>query len=136
MHAPGWLAVALTPLALIPTVGPQPPARAAAPQAGVSNLDRGPGPARPQHLEVTLACPMGCYAVLRWQDRSNNEDGFTIEHWVEASQGVWALQASWDVGADSTSYLYSNFGEYRGKYRIRAFNGSGVSDWSNWARLR
>ncbi len=65
---------------------------------------------------------------LTWTDNSDNETGFIIER--------WSMGAAWTtvgvVGADVTSYTDSPLSyswEYH--YRIRAYNASGNSDYSN-----
>jgi len=68
---------------------------------------------------------------LSWQDNSNNETGFSIERCTGNNCSNFAQIAT--VGAnvtafpDTTGLSGNNF--YR--YRVRAFNGSGNSAFSN-----
>src|SRR5262249_9324956 len=67
---------------------------------------------------------------LSWSDKSNNEDGFSIERM--ASGGVLAQIAT--VGANVTSYADANLTSGQNYcYIVRAFNSAGVSDASNVA---
>ena len=73
--------------------------------------------------------------VVRWSDNSTNEDGFTLEAWLRNQSGVWVLAGSTNLPANSTVdgfYFYGrNVPNY--KFRVKAFNTSGDSSWSNWA---
>jgi M6 family metalloprotease-like protein len=85
-----------------------------------------------------LPAPSGLAAVaagstginLSWTDNSSSETGFTIEHSPNGSN--WTTEAS--VGANVTSYgdtgLVAGSTHY---YRVRAYDGSGSSGWSNVA---
>jgi predicted phage tail protein len=84
-------------------------------------------PAIPRSLSAT---PEAARISLAWQDRSVNEAGFRIER--RATNGSFSEIAS--VGA--------NISEYRDnavqpgvtyEYRVRAFNASGQSSYSNRA---
>ena len=66
---------------------------------------------------------------LGWTDNSSNEDGFEVERSSD-SGATWSLLAK--VAADSPSYIdtaVSSGTTY--DYRVRAYNGSGYSDYSN-----
>jgi len=66
---------------------------------------------------------------LDWNDNSNNEDGFRIERRL-GTTGSWSQIAT--VGVNSKSY--TDTGLTRGTnycYRVRAFNSSGNSSYSN-----
>lgn len=69
---------------------------------------------------------------LKWQDNSNNEDGFYVENALSAS-GPWTQIAS--VGANVTTYIQTtglaNGVEYF--YRVSAYNTNGTSSFSNVA---
>ena len=70
---------------------------------------------------------------LEWEDRSNNEDGFTIER--RTGGGSW-LQIA-DLGSEVESY--SNHGlecETQYEYRVVAYNGNGTSGYSDTASAR
>ena len=69
---------------------------------------------------------------LAWTDNANNETGFSIERCVGQNCTNFAQIAT--VGANVTSY--SNTGltaNTRYRYRVRAFNASGNSAYSNIA---
>lgn len=75
--------------------------------------------------------------LLEWEDNSNNEDGFSIEHSLDGGTG-WTQIAQ--VGADVTSYLITpetdgidpSVANY---FRVRAYNSDGNSDYSNTAEV-
>ena len=72
------------------------------------------------------------YTTLSWKDNSTNEDGFIVERWSKPS-GIWVLVWSQTMPADSTGgWLTTNPGPGT-KFRVKAFNASGDSAWSNWA---
>ncbi len=91
-----------------------------------------PGPVLPNvpnNLQATA--PTRKQVALSWNDTSGNESGFKLERRTGAN-GTFTEVAS--LGANVTSYTDSGLNddtEYG--YRIRAFNGSGVSDYSNIA---
>jgi hypothetical protein len=69
---------------------------------------------------------------LAWRDRSSNESGFTVERCKGAMCGAFLQIAT--VGANTLSYSDTTLpvrGTY--SYRVRAFNGGGVSSYSNRA---
>jgi hypothetical protein len=93
-------------------------------------------PAAPDHCKVSNVVPPGIggnYALVECRDKSDNEDGFTVEWWARVN-GQWVLQATQDVPANSTSagFIYPM---QKNQYRVRAFNANGVSAWSSWAKL-
>ncbi len=71
---------------------------------------------------------------LTWRDNSNNEAGFTIERQQKLSSGYGPI-TTLSAGANTTSYVD---GPGRGtfRFRIRAFNGAGVSAWTGWSSVR
>ena len=72
----------------------------------------------------------GASLTLSWNDRSNNEDGFSIERMV--SGGILTQIAT--VGANVTSYADANLTSGLNYcYIVRAFNSAGVSDATNVA---
>ena len=77
------------------------------------------------HGKVTL------YSVS-WIDNSSNENGFTVEEWWRNQSGAWVLKWSQNTAANSTRLRvdgkWPNF-----NFRVKAFNASGDSSWSNWA---
>ena len=77
--------------------------------------------------------PYPFIVTVTWRDNSTNEDGFTVETWWRNQLGEWVLLGSRDVAANSTQY---ELGESRPgpdyRFRVKAFNASGDSAWSNW----
>lgn len=73
---------------------------------------------------------------LDWIDNSDNETGFTLQRRREGTSG-WINAA--ELESDTSSYIDVNLESgTRYTYRIRAFNGAGVSNYSatDWARTR
>ena len=70
---------------------------------------------------------------VSWRDNSTNEDGFTVETWWRNQSREWVLLGSRDVAANSTQ---AGLGESRPgpeyRFRVKAFNASGDSAWSQW----
>lgn len=69
---------------------------------------------------------------VSWTDNSTNEDGFTVEEWGRNQSGVWVLMWSVSRAANSTFMGVDGSGPNY-KFRVKAFNASGESAWSNWA---
>jgi hypothetical protein len=72
---------------------------------------------------------------LAWRDASSNETGFALERCYGAKCTAFVQIAT--VGANVTSYSDTTLprsGTYR--YRVRAFNTSGNSAYSNWVKVR
>ena len=72
------------------------------------------------------------YGLLSWKDNSTNEDGFIVETWLKQS-GKWVFGWSGTMQANSTAIIYFDQLGSGYKYRVKAFNASGDSAWSNWA---
>ena len=73
------------------------------------------------------------YTTVSWRDNSTNEDGFTLETWWRNQSGEWVLR--WSVRT-ATNITAVEFGGRAGpdyRFRVKAFNASGDSAWSNWA---
>ena len=70
-------------------------------------------------------------SILSWKDNSTNEDGFIFEMWRKQS-GVWALAWSYSMPPDISSTPYPGKLGSNTKFRVKAFNASGDSAWSNW----
>jgi len=86
-------------------------------------------PAAPSDLTATAIGPNRI--ALGWTDNSGNEDGFKIER-KEGDTGSW--QEIVQVGANSTTYLDTGLQpDTTYYYRVRAFNATGDSDYSNEA---
>jgi alpha-L-fucosidase len=86
---------------------------------------------------TTLSAPTNLEAigatnaiVLTWVDNSTKETGYTIER-KSGSNGVYAKIAT--VGADVTTYSDTMSAATAYIYRVRAYNASGNSDYSNEA---
>lgn len=66
---------------------------------------------------------------LTWEDKSDNEEGFILERWSETNQR-WEQQAR--LAKNLTAYSIKNLkASTVYKYRIRAYNSAGDSDFSN-----
>jgi len=99
-----------------------------APPAAPSNCKTGhfqaPNPFYP-HGQVHLD-------MVSWRDNSSNEDGFIVEEWRRNQSGAWVLQWSQSTSANRTALLVDGkWPNY--DFRVKAFNASGDSAWSNWA---
>jgi hypothetical protein len=87
-----------------------------------------PPPAAPSGLTATRAS--NSRINLTWTDNANNESGFKIER---STDGVnFALIRT--VGANITTFANTNLtNNVRYYYRVRAYNSSGNSPYSNIA---
>jgi probable HAF family extracellular repeat protein len=88
-------------------------------------------PSAPSALTASLMSPPS--VRLGWTDNAGNETGYRIERSV-GIKGTFVLLAQ--VGANATTYSDSTITTgttYR--YRVRAFNASGSSAWSNVASV-
>ena len=125
------LGIALSPLnAATTTTSP-----ASSTTAGAFPIDP---PAAPSHCgakTTNVRDPRNgnySFTVVSWRDNSSNEDGFIVEVWRKNLLGQWVLSSSVIRAANSTSS-----GGIPGpdiKYRVKAFNASGDSAWSNWGK--
>ena len=99
--------------------------------AGSLQLDP---PAAPSHCRSTFYRDRrkGDYTVVSWNDNSANEDGFTLEVWQRPS-GIWVLAESIDTAANSHAVAFGGRLGSGYRFRVKAFNASGDSSWSNWA---
>ena len=94
-------------------------------------------PAAPSHCRSRLYRYEDSYGdvwtirSVSWTDNSTNEDGFTLETW-RSQPGGWVLDSSRNLAANSTA-VGVDVGGNGYKFRVRAFNASGDSAWSNWA---
>lgn len=87
-------------------------------------------PSAPSNLTVTGS---GTSATLSWTDNSDNEDGFYIDRKV--GDGSYIRLTS--TAADTTGYTDSGLPPGMAiKYRVKAYNTSGQSAWSNIAVYR
>jgi hypothetical protein len=99
-------------------------------------------PPPPPPIETSPAAPSGLSGVaqadasvrLRWTDNASNELGFRIQR-ARGSSGDWVRIAT--VGANVPTYLDQATVPGRVyRYRVRAYNDAGPSDWSNRVRVR
>jgi len=94
------------------------------------SITTGDTPAAPSNLVAVLAT--GDSALLSWSDNSNNESGFMLER--RTGSGSYTQIAT--LTANTNSYINTGLSPnttYR--YRIRAYNSSGESAWSNEANV-
>ena len=121
------LGIALSLLLAAPTTA----SPASSSTAGALQLDP---PAAPSNCRSTFYRDRrkGDYTVVSWSDNSTNEDGFTLEAWLNQSGG-WVLAWSTNVGANFNSVYFDGRVPSGYKFRVKAFNASGDSAWSNWA---
>lgn len=85
-------------------------------------------PAAPSGLKAAVS---GSTVTLTWMDNSDNEQGFKIER--KPKVGTWSQIGL--VGANVRSYSDSP-GKGNWQYRVRAYNASGDSAYSNIASVR
>ena len=118
-------------LSSTPTTSP-----ASSSSAGAHRLDP---PAAPSHCQASTARFRDAYgyywrlSFVTWTDNSTNEDGFTVEAWQRNQSGVWVLAWSRNLAANSNGMEVGHTLQgYR--FRVKAFNASGDSAWSNWGR--
>ncbi len=70
---------------------------------------------------------------LKWNDNSQNEDGFKIEQSVDGTN----FREIGTVGANITAFSSTGLVRNRNYYfRVRAYNASGFSGYSNTVRVR
>ena len=87
----------------------------------------GDQPAAPSELSASVVS--SSQINLSWTDNSDNETGFKIER--HKYHGDWFSQIA-TVGADVTTYSDTGFSPTRSyRYRVRAFNDTGHSPYSN-----
>ena len=99
---------------------------------GALQLGSPAAPSKCQVKHFKIQGYTGPFYHLSWKDNSTNEDGFIVERWSKPS-GIWVLVWSQTMQADSTGgWLTVNPGPDT-KFRVKAFNASGDSAWSNWA---
>lgn len=101
--------------------------------ASATTLGTPPPPAAPSNLTATAVSKT--QINLAWTDRSNDETGFKIER-CQGSGCTNFVQVA-TTGANATSF--SNTGLSRNtwySYRIRAYNASGDSGYSNTATVK
>lgn len=71
-------------------------------------------------------------ALVTWADHSDNETGFDLERETQhPKNGKWVSLTTLSTGAD-TPYLTDETGAGSFRYRVRASNAFGASDWTGW----
>ena len=75
------------------------------------------------------ASVVGREVTLAWNDNSNNETGFAIERANKRGAKKYAVVAV--VGANSKTYTYNVLDNGSYLYRVRAFNATSTSAYSN-----
>ena len=73
------------------------------------------------------------FSFVSWTDNSTNEDGFTVEDWWRNQSGDWVLVGTRNFAANSTIAPIGGRPGPEYRFRVKAFNASGDSAWSNWA---
>ena len=103
---------------------------------------RARGPTQSSSYALRLPAPTGLIATavsktqinLTWVDQSNNESGFRIERSTVSGSGYTVIAT---VGANTTSYANTGLKTRKNYYyRVRAYNGSGDSTYSNTATAK
>jgi hypothetical protein len=135
-------AIALLTAILLPTtalgialLAPLSTARAEAPGALQVSTPTAPSNCKTKTIQVPNPFfPHGQVAVylMSWTDNSSNEDGFTVEEWGRDLSGAWVLK--WSVNTPANYTRLAVDGKWPNyNFRVKAFNASGESAWSNWA---
>ncbi len=74
-------------------------------------------------------------ARVTWSDNSNNETYFEIQRQTRVGRTWTGTTIVGSVGANITTFTDPS-GPGRFRYRVRAGNSAGVSNWSSWATVR
>lgn len=99
--------------------------------SGVCNLYPSASPSPPYAPINLLATTISKSQInLAWNEASSNESGFKIERSANGTSG-WSQIAT--VGANTTSHVDGNLTHTNYAYRVRAYNSSGNSGYSNIA---
>jgi hypothetical protein len=93
-------------------------------------------PSRPHSCRVSAVPYWGdILADVQWRDASSNEDGITLEWWLQDPVSKsWYGPGTYTVGFNNTEALL-RLHSGKNRYHVRAFNSAGASGWSNWAYL-
>lgn len=92
-------------------------------------------PAAPDNLNAVVS-DTDISVELSWQDNSDNESGFVLERKLNTEGEDGFSQVLGDLEADTVLVTDNDVGLEAGKgyeYRVKAFNDSEDSDYSNWA---
>jgi len=90
-------------------------------------------PAAPSNLSLTKLS--GGQLRVAWSDNSNDEDGFTVERQKKANGNNWGPIYTIDAAANAT-FVNDSPGGGTFRYRVRAYNGVGVSSWTDWKQIK
>jgi hypothetical protein len=139
--APGTialLAAILLPTAALGIALLAPPSIARAEAPGALQLSTPPAPSNCKTKTIHIPSPFfdhGMVALyfVSWSDNSSNEAGFTVEEWWRDQSGAWVLRWSDSLPANYTTSYYVDGKWPNYKFRVKAFNASGDSPWSNWS---
>ena len=74
------------------------------------------------------------YLSVTWRDNSTDEDGFILELLRRNESNDWIRYQSITTPANFTGVAFILYGrQSQYKFRVKAFNASGDSDWSTGA---
>jgi hypothetical protein len=77
----------------------------------------------------------GGQVLAAWSDNSGNENGFEVQRETKSANQWILAQIIANVGANVTSATDTpGSGTFR--YRVRAYNDNGNSDWSSWTQIK
>ena len=109
-----------------------PSATAVSPFSNMVTTAPPPPPTAPSGLTATAQSPTS--VLLNWIDNSNNETGFTIQRSTSATFA--GTPTTFTVGANVTTFTDTTVvGVTTYYYRVRAYNTTGPSAWSNTASV-
>lgn len=102
--------------------------------AGGGNPD--PDPTPPAAPSGLAAADGGSGVVnLTWNDNSNDESGFEVQHEKQRRNGRWQSTTTVNVAADSTGTSLSLEAGSTYRIRVRSYNSAGASAWTGYAQL-
>lgn len=83
----------------------------------------------------TLTRLGGGQVLVAWAENSDNEDGFEVQRQQKSGSNWVNTTIVADVGANVTSIIdLPGSGTLR--YRVRAYNDIGASEWSAWSQIK
>ena len=74
-------------------------------------------------------------AQISWADKSGDESGFEVQREEKSGRNWGGTTTVAFTGPDVTS-VTDQAGSGTLRYRVRAFNGLGASDWTSWAQVK
>jgi hypothetical protein len=90
-------------------------------------------PAEPGSVNTTSL--NGGSVLVSWTDLANNENGYQVQR-EERVGNQWRNTATAGTTGPNAESLVDSPGSGRFRYRVRAFNGYGNSNWSGWSNVR